>query len=136
MVAAHSNGQTIFSFTHIGGITLCAGEEVDEIAGGAGMGVNRIGEVGDRVNEGQAAMVYGTGFTVGSLARIGARDGSWRPGIKVGSDKQLMEIGRMAEGDKGGAGKKVASGGIRCEDVVTFLEDTPQRMKTRVVGGD
>ena len=27
-------------------------------------------------------------------------------------------------------------GGIRKEDVVTFFEDTPQRMKTRVVGGD
>ena len=34
------------------------------------------------------------------------------------------------------ARKKVASGGIRKEDVVTFFEDTPQRMKTRVVGGD
>ena len=27
-------------------------------------------------------------------------------------------------------------GGIRKEDVVTFFEDMPQRMKTRVVGGD
>ena len=42
----------------------------------------------------------------------------------------------MAEGDQGGAGKKVTSGGIRQEDVVTFFEDTPQRMNTRVVGGD
>jgi hypothetical protein len=33
-------------------------------------------------------------------------------------------------------GKKVASGGIRYEDVVTFFKDTPQRMKTRMVGGD
>ena len=28
------------------------------------------------------------------------------------------------------------SGGIREEDVLTFFEDAPQRMKTRVVGGD
>ena len=42
----------------------------------------------------------------------------------------------MAEGDRVGARKKVASGGIRNKDVVTFFEDTPQRMKTRVVGGD
>ena len=34
-----------------------------------------------------------------------------------------MEVGR-------GARKKVASEGIRKEDVVTFFEDTPQRMKT------
>ena len=31
------------------------------------MGMDRIGEVGDRASEGQAAVVYGTGFT----ARIG-----------------------------------------------------------------
>ena len=42
----------------------------------------------------------------------------------------------MAEGDRGGAWKRVASGGIREEDMVTFFEDMPQRMKTRVVGGD
>ena len=34
-------------------------------------------EVGDKVSEGQAAGVYGTGFTQGSLARVGARDGKW-----------------------------------------------------------
>ena len=43
---------------------------------------------------------------------------------------------RSRKGDRGGARKKVVSGGIRKEDVVTFFEDTPQRMKTRVVGGD
>ena len=47
-----------------------------------------------------------------------------------------MEVGRVAEGNRGGERKKVASGGIRKEDVVTFFEDTSQRMKTRVVGGD
>ena len=42
------------------GITLSAGEEVDEVAGGAGgMGVDRIGEIGERASEGQAAGVMG-----------------------------------------------------------------------------
>ena len=68
-VAIHSSGQTISSLAHIEGITLSAGDEVDEVAGGAGgMGVDRIGEVGDRASEGQAAGVYGAGFTAGSLA--------------------------------------------------------------------
>ena len=48
-MAIHSSGQTISSLAHIEGITLGAGEEVDEVAGGAGgMGVDGIGEVGDR----------------------------------------------------------------------------------------
>jgi hypothetical protein len=34
-VAIHSSGRTIFSLIHIEGITLSAGEEVDEVAGGA-----------------------------------------------------------------------------------------------------
>ena len=60
----HSSGQTVFGFSHIEGITLGAFEEVDEVAGGAsGMGVDRIGEVCDRTS-GQAAGVYGAGFTV------------------------------------------------------------------------
>ena len=42
----------------------------------------------------------------------------------------------MAEGNREGARKKVASEGIGYKDVVTFFEDTPQRMKTRVVGSD
>ena len=42
-MANHSSGQTAFSLSHIEGITLGAGEEVDEVAGGAGgMGVDRI----------------------------------------------------------------------------------------------
>ena len=54
-MAINSRGQTIFSFTHIEGITLGTGEEVDEVAGGAsGMGLDRISEVGDRVSERQA----------------------------------------------------------------------------------
>ena len=41
-MAIHSSGQTVFSFSHIDGITLGAGEEVDEVAGGAsGMGVDK-----------------------------------------------------------------------------------------------
>ena len=52
-MAIHSSGQTIFSLTHIEGITLSASEQVDEVAGGAsGMGVDGIGEVGDRASEG------------------------------------------------------------------------------------
>ena len=48
---------------------LGASEEVVEVSGGAsGMGVDRIGEVGDWASEGQAAGVYGAGFTAGSLA--------------------------------------------------------------------
>ena len=47
-----------------------------------------------------------------------------------------MKVERVAKGYRGGARKKVASGGIRSEDVVTFFQDTPQRMKTRVVVGD
>ena len=44
-LAIHSNGQTIFSFTHIEGITLDAGEEVDEVAGGASsLGVDRVAD--------------------------------------------------------------------------------------------
>ena len=40
-VAIHSSGQIILSLTHIEGITLGAGEEVDEVAGGAsGMSVH------------------------------------------------------------------------------------------------
>ena len=59
-VAIYSSGQTIFSLAHIEGITLTAGEEVDEVAGGAGgMGVDGIGEVGDWTSEGQADGVYG-----------------------------------------------------------------------------
>ena len=34
-------------------------------------------------------------------------------GNKVSFDKELMEVGRMAKGDQGGPGKKVASGRIR-----------------------
>ena len=48
-MAIHSSGQTIFSLAHIEGMTVGAGEEVDEVAGGAG----GIDEVGDRVSERQ-----------------------------------------------------------------------------------
>ena len=51
-MAIHSSGQTISSLAHIVGITLSAGEELDEVAGGAGgMGVDGIGEVGDRARK-------------------------------------------------------------------------------------
>ena len=49
----HSSEQTVFSLTPIEGITLGAGEKVDEVAGGAsGMGVDMINEVGVRASEG------------------------------------------------------------------------------------
>ena len=35
MIIVHSSGQTIFHFSHIQGIILGVGEEVDEVAGGA-----------------------------------------------------------------------------------------------------
>ena len=74
----HSSGQTISSLAHIEGITLSAGEEVDEAAGGAGgMGVDGIGEVDDRASEEQAAGVYGTGFAAWSLTKAGAGDRGW-----------------------------------------------------------
>ena len=65
-MAIHFSEQAVFSLSMwIEGITLGAGEEVDEVAGEAsGMGVVRIGEVGDRASEEQAAGVYGAGFTV------------------------------------------------------------------------
>ena len=61
-VTIHFNWQIIFGFAHKG-ITLGAGEEVDEVAGWAsGIGVDRIDEIGDRVGEGQATGVYGMMF--------------------------------------------------------------------------
>ena len=58
-----------FILVDVEGIILGAGEEVDEAAGGAGgTGMDGIGEVGDRASEGQAAGVYGAGFTAGSMA--------------------------------------------------------------------
>ena len=68
----HSSGQIVFGFSQIEGVTLGTGEDIDEVARGAtGMGMDRIGEVGDRTSEGQAAAVNGTEFTVGSLAMVG-----------------------------------------------------------------
>ena len=44
------------------------------------MVVERIGEVGDRDSEGHIAGVFGTGFTVKSLA-------GEEPGIEIGSER-------------------------------------------------
>ena len=68
------------------------------------MGVDGIGEVGDRASEGPASGVYGAGFIAGSLTGKGARVGNKGTGKKVSSDKELLEVGRMAEGDRGGQG--------------------------------
>ena len=76
-MAIHSCGQMIFSLTHIKGITESAGEEVDEVTGGvSSMDVDRIGDAYDRASEVQTSWVYGTGFTVGSMTWVGARDGT------------------------------------------------------------
>ena len=66
------------------------------------MDVDRIGEVGDWASEEQAAGVYGAGFTAGSLALKGARGRTRGTG-----DKELMEVGRVAEGDRGGQGRRL-----------------------------
>jgi hypothetical protein len=69
-VPIHSSGPTVFSLSHIEGITLCTGEEVDEVAGGArDMGVDRISEIGDMAGEGQAAGVYGAALQRALLQR-------------------------------------------------------------------
>ena len=50
MVTIYSSCQATFSFTHIENITLGAGEELDEVAGGTGgMVVDSIGEVTDLI---------------------------------------------------------------------------------------
>ena len=65
----------------------------DEVARGTnGMGVDRTGK-------GQAAGVCGAVLTELSLARLGAMGGMRQPGIEVSSDKKLMEVGKMVEGD-------------------------------------
>ena len=48
--------------------------------------MDRIGEVGEE----QAAGIYGTDYTAGSLARKEASGGT---GNKVSSDKELTEVG-------------------------------------------
>ena len=37
------------------------------------MGMDGIGEVGDRASEGQAAVVFGEGFSAGKLSLIGLK---------------------------------------------------------------
>ena len=50
--------------------------------------------------------VYVKGFAAGSLAGKGGRGGTREMGDKVSIDKELMEVGRVAEGDRGGKGKE------------------------------
>ena len=64
--------------------------------------MDRIGDVGDRASKGKAVQVHGTGFTAGSLARVGTRGGTRGPGIKVISEKELTEVGRMKQMVEGG----------------------------------
>ena len=44
--------------------------------------------------------MYGAGFTAGSLAGKGARGGTRGTGDKVSIDKELMEVGSVAKGDR------------------------------------
>ena len=71
------------------------------------MSGDRIGEIGDKGSEGQAAGVYGAGFIAWPLAGKGARGGLKGMGNKVSSYKELTEVGRMAEGDWGGQGRRL-----------------------------
>ena len=92
-----------------------------EVAGRASeiLGMDRIGKVGDQVD--------GTDFTLGSLARVGARVRMQRLGIKVDSDKELMQVGSWNMTEGGGEG-------TRKENVATLF--APQRVETRMVDGD
>ena len=53
----------------------------------------------DLCQSGQVAGVYGSGFKAESLARVRARNRTQGPEFEVDSDKELMEIRRMAEHD-------------------------------------
>ena len=58
------------------------------VAGGArGMDEDRIGEIGDRTSEGQAAGVYGAGFTVGLW-------GGKAPGVGQGGQRARLVLTR------------------------------------------
>ena len=63
-----------------------------------------IGKVGEWASEEQANGVYGTDFTVVSLAKLGARDRTGGPGIKVSFVEELLEVKRLGqnviEGDR------------------------------------
>ena len=92
-MSIHSSEQTVFRLLHIEGITLGAGEKVDEVAGGtSSMDADRIGEIGDSASEEQAAGVYGAGFTTGSLAGKGARGGTFGTFLSMWHDSDVLEI--------------------------------------------
>ena len=61
--------EKLFSFFYIEGITLDAGEEDAGVA--CGMGVDKIGEVGDRASEGQVLQ------WVSGKGRSHGWDGGW-----------------------------------------------------------
>ena len=42
-----------------------------------------------------------TGFIAGFVAMVGVRDETWGLGIEAGSEKEVTEVGRMVEGDRG-----------------------------------
>ena len=49
--------------------------------------------------EQQTVRVCGRAFTAESLARVETRDRMRRPGIKIDSDEELMEVRRMVRRD-------------------------------------
>ena len=65
--------------------------------------------------------MYGAGFTEGSLARKGARGGTRGMGNKVISDKKLMEVGRMTEGDRGGLGRRLRVEGSEYKNYIQYF---------------
>ena len=56
---------------------------------------------------------YVTDFTPRSLARVGAWKGIKMPGIKSGSDRNLMKVRMMAEDVRGAADESPRRSGIR-----------------------
>ena len=61
------------------------------------MGLERIGEIGDRVSEGQVSEMCGEGFAVRFLVGIGLMDRSRESRIKVSSDKLFTEVRRVTK---------------------------------------
>ena len=52
-------------------------------------------------------MVNGAGFTLGSIARLGASGGGCTVGAETSVDNELMKVREFSEGDRRGFGKKV-----------------------------
>ena len=66
-----------------------------------------IGEVGDWASEGQAAGVYGAGFTAGSLAGKGARVGRGGWGTRLVLTRSESRLGGWRNVTEGGQGRRL-----------------------------